>query len=227
MHLRLTYAAQDQHTSRQGGICSRTSRASSSWKQHPHPHNVFTPHICACAAAGMPHFQGVPQYMTSGWAGGPVQQAPQPQQQQAPPPTAPADTTSDNIFYAIVALLPELSPKHLLWVKGEVRFYGLCFPSVVACRMTMSVAVSVAFAAHCTSSTVPLMRFVRRGWQVTVTRPMRRWRPACLRCSSSSSTSTADQPELDFCGLRHKLRCARLAYERLCVLSLSDLCFKE
>lgn len=79
-------------------------------------------HDAFCASADMPQFQGVPQYATTGWAS-------PPQQQQQPPPapqptqseTSPSESTSDNIFYAIVALLPELSPKHLVWVKGEVR----------------------------------------------------------------------------------------------------------
>lgn len=72
----------------------------------------------------MPQFQGVPQYATTGWASPPQQQPPQQQPAPAPPTppqTGPSESTSDNIFYAIVALLPELSPKHLLWVKGEVR----------------------------------------------------------------------------------------------------------
>jgi hypothetical protein len=65
--------------------------------------------------AGMPQFQGVPHYATTGWASPPPQQQP-----SAPVQTEASDSTSDNIFYAIVALLPELGPKHLLWVKGEV-----------------------------------------------------------------------------------------------------------
>jgi hypothetical protein len=69
----------------------------------------------------MPQFQGVPQYATTGWASPPQQQQPPPAPQPTPTQTSPSESTSDNIFYAIVALLPELSPKHLVWVKGEVR----------------------------------------------------------------------------------------------------------
>ena len=66
-------------------------------------------------------FQGVPQYATTGWASPPQQQQPAPAPQPTQSQTSPSESTSDNIFYAIVALLPELSPKHLVWVKGEVR----------------------------------------------------------------------------------------------------------
>ena len=34
--------------------------------------------------------------------------------------SAPGGSSADNIFYAVVALLPELSAKHLGWVKDEV-----------------------------------------------------------------------------------------------------------
>jgi hypothetical protein len=74
-----------------------------------------------CDYADMPQFQGVPQYATTGWASQPQQQQPPPVSQPTPAQTSPSESTSDNIFYAIVALLPELSPKHLVWVKGEVR----------------------------------------------------------------------------------------------------------